>query len=120
MNRAAKIEQLRKQAQERLREFIPALFVKMFGDPVTNPMGWDVCDQEGTRDHPLVPFNQAVHDATRGAPKVKRREYLSDGPIPVVDQGREFISGYTTADNAYVGQLPVVLFGDHTRIFKIR
>ncbi len=42
LNRAAKIERLRKQAQERLREFIPALFVKMFGDPVENPMGWEI------------------------------------------------------------------------------
>ena len=32
LNRAAKIERLQKQAQERLREFIPALFIKMFGD----------------------------------------------------------------------------------------
>ncbi len=40
LNRVAKIERLRKQAQERLREFIPALFVKMFGDPAANPMGW--------------------------------------------------------------------------------
>lgn len=42
LNRAAKIEQLRKQAQERLREFIPALFVKMFGDPADNHMGWEM------------------------------------------------------------------------------
>ena len=42
LNRAAKIERLRKQATERLREFIPALFIKMFGDPVENPMGWEV------------------------------------------------------------------------------
>ncbi|MCY3773078.1 MAG: restriction endonuclease subunit S [Gemmatimonadetes bacterium] len=41
LNRAAKIERLRKRTQERLREFIPALFVKMFGDPSENPMGWD-------------------------------------------------------------------------------
>ena len=40
LNRAAKIERLRAQAAERLREFIPALFIKMFGDPVENPMGW--------------------------------------------------------------------------------
>ena len=42
LNRAAKIERLRAQAQDRLREFIPALFVSMFGDPVENPNGWDV------------------------------------------------------------------------------
>ena len=43
LNRAARIERLRRQAQERLQEFVPALFVKMFGDPATNPMGWEVC-----------------------------------------------------------------------------
>ncbi len=42
LNRAARIERLRRQAQELLREFIPALFVKMFGDPATNPMRWKV------------------------------------------------------------------------------
>ena len=41
LNRAAKIERLRTKAAECLREFVPALFVKMFGDPVTNPMGWE-------------------------------------------------------------------------------
>ena len=39
LNRAAKIERLRAQAADRLREFIPALFVKMFGDPEKDPMG---------------------------------------------------------------------------------
>ena len=43
LNRAAKIEWLRAKAEKRLREFIPALFVKMFGDPVENPMGWRKC-----------------------------------------------------------------------------
>ena len=32
LNRAARIEALRRRAAERLREFVPALFVKMFGD----------------------------------------------------------------------------------------
>ncbi len=38
LNRAAKIEQLQTQAQERLREFLPALFVNMFSDPA--PTRW--------------------------------------------------------------------------------
>ena len=40
LNRTARIETLRARSAERLREFVPALFVKMFGDPVENPMGW--------------------------------------------------------------------------------
>lgn len=42
LNRAAKVERLQKQAQERLQEFMSALFVRMFGDPVENPMGWEI------------------------------------------------------------------------------
>ena len=42
LKRAAKIERLRARAAERLGEFVPALFVKMFGDPVENLRGWDV------------------------------------------------------------------------------
>ena len=41
LNRAARIERLRMQAADRLHEFIPALFIKMFGDPVENPMEWE-------------------------------------------------------------------------------
>ena len=40
LNRAARIEALRRRAADQLREFVPALFVRMFGDPVENPMGW--------------------------------------------------------------------------------
>ena len=42
LDRAARIERLRTRAQELLEQFIPALFVRMFGDPVENPMGLDV------------------------------------------------------------------------------
>ena len=40
LNRSARIDVLRRRAAERLREFVPALFIKLFGDPVDNPMGW--------------------------------------------------------------------------------
>lgn len=42
LNRADSIRRLRKQALETTRELIPALFVDMFGDPATNPKGWEV------------------------------------------------------------------------------
>ena len=41
LNRAAHIGRLRVRAADRLREFIPALFIKMFGDPIENPMEWE-------------------------------------------------------------------------------
>jgi restriction endonuclease S subunit len=42
LNRAASIRRLREQAHAKTREIIPALFVDMFGDPVTNPKKWPV------------------------------------------------------------------------------
>lgn len=51
--------------------------------------------------------------------EIKTAEYLSEGRIPVIDQSRMFIAGYT---NDYEAQVdigrPVIVFGDHTRILK--
>ena len=107
LNTSAKLQQLKAHARERFIEISSSLFVKMFGNPVENSMKWDT-----------VPFFDAVQDSTSGNPKVKKKDYLPIGPIPIVDQAQEFISGYTTENNLYVGMLPVVVFGDHTRTFK--
>lgn len=40
LGHASSIRRLREQAQAKAREIIPALFLDMFGDPVTNPRGW--------------------------------------------------------------------------------
>lgn len=40
LDRAASIQRLRKAADEKLKELIPALFIDMFGDPASNPKGW--------------------------------------------------------------------------------
>jgi len=41
LHRAASIRRLRDQANATLRALIPALFIRMFGDPAENPMGWE-------------------------------------------------------------------------------
>ena len=46
LNRAAKIERLRARAQERLREFIPALFNQMFGRENPDAKNWPLCSVE--------------------------------------------------------------------------
>jgi type I restriction enzyme, S subunit len=40
LNHVDSIRRLRRQAEQKAREIIPALFVEMFGDPVTNPGEW--------------------------------------------------------------------------------
>lgn len=51
--------------------------------------------------------------------KTKQKEYIKSGKLPIIDQGKELIGGYT--DNlAMLMQcdLPVIVFGDHTRNVK--
>ena len=62
-----------------------------------------------------------VEDACSNLPlakKVPTRSYLAIGRLPVVDQGATLIGGYTNDDIPVTDELPVVVFGDHTRALK--
>ena len=50
--------------------------------------------------------------------KIPSKKYLDQGKYPVIDQGQEFIGGYTNDEAGVISQLPVIVFGDHTRVFK--
>ena len=51
--------------------------------------------------------------------KTKQKEYLESGHLPIVDQGKELIGGYTDdVNNALDCNLPVIVFGDHTKAVK--
>ena len=51
--------------------------------------------------------------------KTKQKEYLSSGILPVIDQGKFLIGGYSNdVDNELECELPVIVFGDHTKCVK--
>lgn len=51
--------------------------------------------------------------------QVKTAEYLQKGAIPIIDQSRDFIAGYTNDPETVVDMgCPIIVFGDHTRILK--
>ena len=51
--------------------------------------------------------------------KLQTNAYASAGRYPIIDQGQTPVAGYTDDESlAYRGPLPVVIFGDHTRVFK--
>ncbi len=77
--------------------------------PVTNglPDGWE--------KHKVGTLLQNV----KRPGKIKKEDYLVRGAVPCVDQSREFIGGYTDLQEARISEpLPIVIFGDHTRILK--
>lgn len=51
--------------------------------------------------------------------KTKQKEYLSSGILPIIDQGKFLIGGYSNdVDNELECELPVIVFGDHTKCVK--
>lgn len=51
--------------------------------------------------------------------QIKTADYLLEGAIPVIDQSRNFIAGYTNDSESLVNTgTPIIVFGDHTRILK--
>lgn len=50
---------------------------------------------------------------------MNQKFFQEKGQYPIVDQSQSLICGYTDdKDRLYSGNLPVIVFGDHTRVFK--
>jgi type I restriction enzyme S subunit len=72
-----------------------------------------------TPDPVLKRVGDVVVDVGRH-PKIKRTDYLAEGALSVIDQGETFVAGYTDDLSARADvPLPIVVFGDHTRILKL-
>lgn len=63
-------------------------------------------------------FSKVVNDITGGNPKVKANDYLDNGASPIIDQGADFIGGYTNQQDSVKRNFPVVVFGDHSKTLK--
>lgn len=66
-----------------------------------------------------VPFVEAIRDEKGRVAKIRRSDYRKVGRYPIIDQGQEPIAGFWDDDaDLYRAPLPVIIFGDHTRLFK--
>lgn len=64
-------------------------------------------------------FNAVVESISNKAKAIPQKEYEAEGPLPVIDQGQQLIAGYTTKlEHKFSGELPVIIFGDHTKCIK--
>lgn len=79
LNRAAKIERLRKRAQGLLREFIPALFIEMFGDPADNSMGWKMEPLANLCNLAQYGTSKKANDQAEGMPLLRMGNVTYDG-----------------------------------------
>ncbi len=88
LDKADAIRQKRKLAIDLADEFLRSVFLDMFGDPVTNPKGWEVRTMKD-----LV--------SIQGGYAFKSKDFLKKG-IPVVKIGNANKLGFTTKGIAFV------------------
>ena len=63
-------------------------------------------------------FDEVFVDKTKYGTKLKTSDYKECGKYPIIDQGQETIAGYTDAEDGVFKEVPVIIFGDHTRVIK--
>jgi len=67
----------------------------------------------------VVKFEDSILKRRIEIGKIKQQEYKAFGKYPVIDQSQNYIAGFCDDDEkVYRGDLPVIIFGDHTRVFK--
>ncbi|MCL5061399.1 MAG: restriction endonuclease subunit S [Candidatus Thermoplasmatota archaeon] len=83
LSRAEGIVRLRREAEKKAAELIPALFLDTFGDPATNPKGW-----------PTALFGEVgVLDRGRSRHRPRDAKELYGGPYPFIQTGDVANSG---------------------------
>lgn len=92
------------------------------GKPYKSSGGKMVYNEQLKREIPEgwgVEVISNILDKVPNSNKIVREEYLDFGTIPVIDQSREFICGYTEDQNSILTPNDGhIVFGDHTRIVK--
>ena len=69
-------------------------------------------------EYPTIKIADTI-DAVVYPNKILKQHFLSSGRFPIIDQSEAFIAGYwNESDDVFKVQKPVIIFGDHTRIFK--
>ena len=72
------------------------------------PKGWEE-----------IEFKKIVKNIPLTGKKLKQKEYSKTGELPVIDQGQDFVGGFTNKSELKVNcNLPVIIFGDHTKNIK--
>ncbi len=59
-----------------------------------------------------------VIQTVKRKPKILKSDYNIKGEYPIIDQSTDFIGGYTNEKESVYEDVPVIVFGDHTRILK--
>lgn len=76
--------------------------------------------KNAVRQDNILSFEQCVTHYSRLFPKkIQKEDILEKGKYPIISQSHQEIIGYTNNDSVlFSNPLPIIIFGDHTRVFK--
>jgi type I restriction enzyme S subunit len=63
-------------------------------------------------------FQNIITDVTSSFQKIKKEDYLPEGKYAIIDQGQDFIGGFTNDEGLINYKEPLIIFGDHTKAIK--
>ena len=117
LDQADRLRRLRAEANAKTARILPALFIKMFGDPATNPMGWPCRPLSDLAiklsDGPFGSNLKTSHYTQRGV-RVVRLQNVGVGHF--LDEDKAFITPYHFASLAkhrcVPGDVIVATLGD--------
>ena len=64
-----------------------------------------------------IKLNEIIQTVKRKN-KILKSDYKKAGEFPIIDQSTDFIGGYTNEKETVYEEIPMIVFGDHTRILK--
>lgn len=65
-----------------------------------------------------VPLQDIIELIPSTSKEIKSRDIIPVGKYPVVSQGKQIIDGYSNESEKVIHDVPVIIFGDHTRTVK--
>ncbi|MEB3146835.1 MAG: restriction endonuclease subunit S [Cylindrospermopsis raciborskii 1523720] len=108
LDQADALRKMRAEADAKSDRILPALFIKMFGDPSTNPMGWNIVSVEklfskersGTKCGPFVSALKKHEYVDNGVPvwgidNIKPNQFLESGSLFITPTKYEELKSYT-------------------------
>ena len=101
----AERKRLEKQKKLRKQTTLPPLTPDEIPFPIPPSWQW-------------VRLQEVAYMVGRRENQLLAKEVQATGKYPVISQGANFIDGYSNVEGKCVTDLPVVLFGDHTRNVK--
>ena len=66
----------------------------------------------------MARFSDVFEDITKLGRKIPKEDYLLNGNYQIIDQGQNEIAGYSNDPEGLYTDVPVIIFGDHTRVLK--